>query len=67
MIFISHDRNFLNAVATHMVDIDYEELRLYPGNYEQFLEAKALNETQKQKEIESLECYRDFLRETVEA
>ena len=55
LIFISHDRNFLNAVATHMVDIDYEELRLYPGNYEQFLEAKALNETQKQKEIESLE------------
>lgn len=55
LIFISHDRNFLNAVGTHMVDIDYEELRLYRGNYEQFLEAKALNETQKQKEIESLE------------
>ena len=55
LIFISHDRNFLNAVSTHMLDIDYQELRLYPGNYDQFLEAKALNESQKQKEIESLE------------
>ena len=44
-----------NAVSTHTVDIDYQELRLYPGNYDQFLEAKALNESQKQKEIESLE------------
>ena len=55
LIFISHDRNFLNSVATHIVDIDYEELRLYTGNYEQFLEAKALAEIQKLKEIESYE------------
>jgi len=55
LIFISHDRNFLNVVASHIVDIDYEELRLYSGNYEQFLEAKALAETQKLKEIESFE------------
>ena len=55
LIFISHDRNFLNVVASHIVDIDYEELRLYTGNYEQFLEAKALAETQKLKEIESFE------------
>ena len=55
LIFISHDRNFLNSVAAHIVDIDYEELRLYTGNYEQFLEAKALAEIQKLKEIESYE------------
>ena len=47
LIFISHDRKFLNAVAGYIVDIDYEELRLYTGNYEQFLEAKVLAETQK--------------------
>ena len=35
LLVISHDRNFLNAVASHIVDIDYEELRLYIGNYEQ--------------------------------
>ena len=55
LIFISHDRNFLNVVASHIIDIDYEELRLYNGNYELFLEAKALAETQKRKEIESFE------------
>ena len=55
IIFISHDRNFLNAVASHIVDIDYEELRLYTGNYEQFLKAKNTSETQKLKEIKSYE------------
>ena len=55
LIFISHDRNFLNVVASYIIDIDYEELRLYTGNYEQFLEAKTLAETQKRKEIENYE------------
>ncbi|MGL4466463.1 MAG: ATP-binding cassette domain-containing protein, partial [Plesiomonas shigelloides] len=32
MIIISHDRHFLNSVCTHMADLDYGELRLYPGN-----------------------------------
>ncbi|GGK72207.1 ABC-F family ATPase [Amphritea balenae] len=42
MIIISHDRHFLNAVCTHMADIDYGELRVYPGNYEYFMEASSL-------------------------
>lgn len=42
MIIISHDRHFLNAVCTHMADIDYGELRIYPGNYEFFLTQSAL-------------------------
>lgn len=42
MIIISHDRHFLNSVCTHMADIDYGELRIYPGNYEYFMEASAL-------------------------
>ncbi len=37
MIIISHDRHFLNAVCTHMADIDYGELRLYPGNYDEYM------------------------------
>ncbi len=55
LLVISHDRNFLNAVVSHIVDIDYEELRLYSGNYEQFLESKLLSETQKMKELETFE------------
>jgi ATPase subunit of ABC transporter with duplicated ATPase domains len=39
MIIISHDRHFLNAVCTHMADIDYGELRVYPGNYDAFMTA----------------------------
>ncbi len=42
MIIISHDRHFLNSVCTHMADIDYGELRIYPGNYEKFMAASSL-------------------------
>lgn len=37
MIIISHDRHFLNSVCSHMADIDYCELRVYPGNYDQYM------------------------------
>jgi len=37
MIIISHDRHFLNSVCTHMADIDYGELRVYPGSYDDFM------------------------------
>jgi len=37
IIIISHDRHFLNTVCTHMADIDYGELRVYPGNYDDFM------------------------------
>jgi ATPase subunit of ABC transporter with duplicated ATPase domains len=37
MVIISHDRHFLNTVCTHMADIDYGELRVYPGNYDDFM------------------------------
>jgi len=39
MVIISHDRHFLNTVCTHIADIDYGELRLYPGNYDNFMTA----------------------------
>lgn len=42
MIIISHDRHFLDLVCTHMADIDYGELRVYPGNYEAFTAAATL-------------------------
>ncbi|MGZ8924218.1 MAG: ATP-binding cassette domain-containing protein, partial [Methylosarcina sp.] len=39
MIIISHDRHFLNSVCTHMADMDYGELRVYPGNYDDYMTA----------------------------
>ncbi|AFI83879.1 ABC-F family ATPase [Methylophaga nitratireducenticrescens] len=37
MIIISHDRHFLNRICTHMADMDYGELRIYPGNYDEYM------------------------------
>lgn len=40
LIAISHDRHFLNAVCTHIADIDYETVIIYPGNYDDMIEQK---------------------------
>lgn len=37
MIIISHDRHFLNSVCTHMADIDYGRIQIYPGTYDDFM------------------------------
>jgi len=42
IIIISHDRHFLNSVCTHMADLDYGELRVYPGNYDDYMRASTL-------------------------
>jgi ATPase subunit of ABC transporter with duplicated ATPase domains len=42
MLIISHDRHFLNSVCTHMADLDYGELRIYPGNYDQYMVASTV-------------------------
>ncbi len=39
MVIISHDRHFLNSVCTHMADLDYGEIRIYPGNYDEYMVA----------------------------
>jgi ATPase subunit of ABC transporter with duplicated ATPase domains len=39
MVIISHDRHFLNSVCTHMADLDYGELKLFPGNYDEYMTA----------------------------
>ncbi len=39
MVIISHDRHFLNSVCTHMADMDYGELRVYSGNYDDYMVA----------------------------
>ncbi|GAA5784333.1 ABC-F family ATPase [Chitiniphilus shinanonensis] len=37
MLIISHDRHFLNQVCTHIADVDYGEIRIYPGNYDDYM------------------------------
>lgn len=40
LIVISHDRHFLNAICTHIADIDYDTIIIYPGNYDDMVEHK---------------------------
>lgn len=42
MVIISHDRHFLNAVCTHMVDVDYQQISMFTGNYDYFVAASTL-------------------------
>jgi ATPase subunit of ABC transporter with duplicated ATPase domains len=46
MIIISHDRHFLSSVCTHMADVDYGNIRIYPGNYDDYMEASTLAKQQ---------------------
>lgn len=39
MIIISHDRHFLNTVCTHIADLDYGDVKLFPGNYDEYMTA----------------------------
>ena len=64
MIIISHDRHFLNSVCTHMADLDYGELRVYPGNYDEYmtaatqaLERKRADNAKKKAQIADLQQF----------
>jgi len=48
---VSHDHRFLNNVCTHILDVDYERVMAYKGNYHDFERAKKGNRERKEKEI----------------
>jgi ATPase subunit of ABC transporter with duplicated ATPase domains len=54
-IVISHDHRFLDNVCTHIVDVDYETVTLYHGNYADFVAAKQAERDRKEAEIEKRE------------
>ncbi len=55
LIVVSHDRDFLNTVCTHVLDIDFGTIRSYTGNYDEFLAAKALTQDQTERAIANQE------------
>ena len=66
VIVISHDRHFLNKVCTYMVDIDYEKIKLFAGNYDFWYESsqliqKQMRDSNKKKEQKIAEL-QDFIR-----
>ncbi len=56
VLVVSHDHRFLDAVCTEIVDVDYEMVTEYTGNYSQFEAAKALDREQKEALIEKQEA-----------
>jgi len=66
MIIISHDRHFLNQVCTHMADMEYGTLKVYPGNYDDYMLASAQARTQQvaanAKAKEKIAELQDFVR-----
>ncbi len=64
-LVISHDHRFLDNICTHIVDVDYETIMVYPGNYTAFIEAKAGNRERKEAEIGKREAeiarHKDFV------
>jgi ATPase subunit of ABC transporter with duplicated ATPase domains len=51
-VVVSHDQRFLNTISTHIIDVDYERVMLYTGNYDQFEVEKAAERDRKEAEIE---------------
>lgn len=66
MIIISHDRHFLNQVCTHMADMDYGTLKIYPGNYDDYMLASTQAREQQQsvnaRAKEKVAELQDFVR-----
>ena len=66
MIIISHDRHFLNQVCTHMADMDYGTLKVYPGNYDDYMlassQARAQQLAANAKAKERVAELQDFVR-----
>ena len=50
MVIISHDRHFLNSVCTNMADLDFGEIRMFPGNYDEYMTAATQAREQLQNE-----------------
>jgi ATPase subunit of ABC transporter with duplicated ATPase domains len=55
-LLVSHDHRFLDNVATHIVDFDYGTLKVYPGNYQDFVRAKREERERREREIEKREA-----------
>src|SRR5688572_20026636 len=66
MVIISHDRHFLNSVCTHMADLDFGQIKIYPGNYDDFMlastQARARVEAANAKAKDRISDLQEFVR-----
>ena len=65
VIVVSHDRHFLNTVCTHIVDIDYNKIKMYVGNYDFWYESSQLVQqlikNQNKRNEEKIKELQDFI------
>ena len=65
VIVVSHDRHFLNTICTHIVDIDYNKIKMYVGNYDFWYESSQLMQNliknQNKKKEEKIKELQDFI------
>ncbi|POY37480.1 ABC-F family ATPase [Solitalea longa] len=66
VIVISHDRHFLDAVCTHVADIDFSKIQLYTGNYSFWYESSQLALRQRSDQNKKVEDKRKELQEFIE-
>ncbi len=65
VIVISHNRYFLNEVCTNIADLDYQEIRLFTGNYDDFMTANAIALERVRKENQKKESRIAELKEFI--
>jgi ATPase subunit of ABC transporter with duplicated ATPase domains len=66
VIVVSHDRHFLDAVCTHIADIDFSKIQLYTGNYTFWYESSQLALRQRSDQNKKVEDKRKELQEFIE-
>ncbi len=71
VIFITHDRTFMQNIATRMVELDRGKLQSYPGNYQQYIERKqhelAVEQTQNREFDKKLKQEEAWIRQGIQA
>ncbi len=65
VIVVSHDRHFLDTVCTHIVDIDFNKLQIYTGNYTFWYEASQLALKQRSDQNKKMEDKRKELQDFI--
>ncbi|MCC8176169.1 MAG: ATP-binding cassette domain-containing protein [Bacteroidales bacterium] len=66
VLVVSHDRHFLDSVCTHTLDIDYNKVSLFAGNYSYWYESSQLALRQQQQQNKKAEEKRKELMEFIQ-
>lgn len=67
ILVVSHDRNFLNAVATDIIHLHSQRLDMYRGDFENFMKIKEERLKNQQREYEAQQQYREHIQVLGEA